>query len=204
MTMSESGAMAASPSAEELRDLQRAYGFLADVFNVLPDEAYVAQLKAAAPAAEGAMAEWTGRIAGVPDDEVSLALGRDRARLVRHVDVHCIKPPYESLWRGQDENATLSALNAFFLEAGYAPTGETREPSDYAGMELAFMEHVLGMAADAAETGDADEEARRLAHADRFFEEHVAKWVPAYGAAMEEAADTGFYRAVGQMLAALS
>ena len=180
------------------------YGFLASAFLDLPDQGLVERLRALDNVALGEesplLAAYLQGIEQKSDQEVLEELGRDRARLMRHVNAQCIKPPYESLYVDEAENEVIHRLNRLFSEAGFAPSGVYKDAPDQLGMELAFMQFCAEqeLAALAEEDG-----ARAQAIADvkqRFWEEHPSRWIGRYGEAMAAASETGYYRAIAQML----
>ncbi len=197
---------------DELKVQRDAWGFLAAVFNTLPDASLVQGLRATLPnaaaddsdsgqaAASSPAAAW---MEGLSDAQALEALGKDRARLFRHVDEFCIDPPYESIYVGKSENAVLQELHRFFLEAGFTTTGLCKEPIDYLGMELAFLAESCERELAAAQAEQPEEAARLAGLREEFLADHVQPWVPAYARQMQAAAETGFYREVATQLLAI-
>lgn len=182
----------------DLRTQQEAWSFLAAVFNDLPDMELIERARTAAVDEEGSgSAHWFDEFT---DEEALAMLGRDRARLIRCVDAYCIAPPYESLYVGKDENDTLSDLHELLLDAGFAPTGECREPADYIGMELAFLAECCARELKAVEAGDAREAQRLALVRGDFAEKHASAWIPLYAEKMLGAAQTDFYKDVAKLL----
>lgn len=177
----------------DLEIQQKAWSFMASVFNDLPDEGFVGRMRETPHES----ARW---LDGLTDKEALTLLGRDRARLLRCVDAHCITPPYESLYMGKDENETLNELHEFFLEAGFAPTGVYREPADYVGMELAFLAECCTRELKAIEAGDEQESKRLSLVREAFTEKHACSWIPLYAENMLDAAQTGFYENIAELL----
>lgn len=143
---------------------------------------------------------FVGWLSDLEDDEALAALGRDRARLMRYVDTSCIKPPYESLYVERDENDVLSDLHAFFVKEGFAPTGAYKEPADYLGMGIAFLKECCVREEAALGEGRCEEAQRLASLRSQFSLDHVCTWVPTYAESMIEAAQTGFYQTVGELL----
>lgn len=190
----------------------KGFGYLASVFLGLPDRALVEGIRSLEPcgaacggdpAIELASA-YARDSAGKSDEEVLRELGVDRARLVRHVDVTCIAPPYESLYVSESEDMVLRRINSFFEEEGFAPRMDAHMPNDYLGMELSFMQFALQERARALEAGDAGRAHRMREACDRFWNDHLGRWVAKYGAQMASAAQTGYYRSVGMLLCNLA
>ncbi len=136
--------------------------------------------------------------------------------------------PYESVYRTDD--ATLFGPTTFEVRDLYAAHGlayerNSREPDDHLGLELAFLAHLLGEAADGAEAGepegaaavpaagDADGAARAgapapgravaapLAQAGAFLSAHVLVFAPVYLANVRTRARSAYYRAVAGIAA---
>lgn len=182
----------------DLATQHQAWSFLASVFNDLPDADLIKRLRMAASSGEDAgFSSW---LDGLTDEKALTLLGKDRARLIRCVDTYCIAPPYESIYVGRGENDTLSDLHGSLLDAGFAPTGECKEPADYIGMELAFLAECCARELKAVESGDAQEAQRLSRVCSVFMEKHVSTWVPLYAEKMLEAAQTGFYKDVAELL----
>lgn len=185
------------------------YGFLASVFLDLPDTSLVERIREMATKVPGKnvndkatalMLCYASRVAAHDDESIVVELGIDRAKLVRHVDGRCIKPPYESLWTSESENDTLSHLNRFFLTAGYAPSKNAHEPADFIGMELSFLGFLCEEELRARKEGRSEEAEKIRADREAFFGEHFGAWVPRYAAEMEQAAATDFYKAIAILL----
>lgn len=188
--------------SEDLALQQKAWSFLASVFNDLPDRDFVEKLRSMESGQSGqdacdANGSW---LEGLSDDEALDALGRDRARLMRYVDDYCIRPPYESLYTGRKENETLYGLHEFFLKAGFSPKGEYKDPADYIGMELAFLAECCSGELAALEAGDMAELDRLQSIREEFIVDHASAWIPQYAQEMRQAAQTGFYKDVAEML----
>ncbi|WP_172136347.1 molecular chaperone [Adlercreutzia sp. ZJ473] len=197
---------------DALKQESLSLGFLASAFLLLPDKQLVRNLRdlpfafAASSNEPGALelAAYAQSIQGKTDDEVLRELGTDRAKLIRHVDAQCINPPYESLYANEPESDVVQSLNRLFIEAGFAPSGKYCEASDQIGMELSFMKFCVDREIEA--TLEEDEDAARAIAAikDRFFDEHLGRWMASYGEAMRRSAQTGYYRAIADLLTSLS
>ena len=184
------------------------FGYLASVFLELPDEAFVRSLRQLSlpstdePEADAQieLRDYLLHLEGQSDEQASAELGRDRARLVRYVNVNCVRPPYESLYVQALENEVVGSLNRIFQDAGFAPRGDLHEAPDQIGMELAFMQASTDKALQALEAQDEKFAEALLAKRDDFFSDHLARWAADYGREMSKAAETSFYRSIGLML----
>ena len=190
--------MSKKPTRQNLHDLEQAWSFLAYAFNSLPDPQLASKLRDRYRANDDlqGVSSW---IDGMTDEEVLTALGTDRARLIRHVDSTCINPPYESVYVNQKEDSTLGSLHAFFVANGFAPTGECKEPADYIGMELAFLEECCKRQLASIDEGN-DEEAKRLHDIYEEFISNHGAWIADYAVCMRNAAQTEFYKEVADLL----
>lgn len=111
--------------------------------------------------------------------------------------------PYGSVYLERDRllmGATTLAAAAAYAAAGLEVT--LHEPPDHIAVELEFMHYLATLAAQAAERGDDDAAARVTDQQSRFLHEHLAAWTPAFCAAIQRGADTGFYRALAHCLRA--
>ena len=137
---------------------------------------------------------------GLADEEALTELGIDRARLMRHVDVSCIVPPYESLYVGKGENDIIGSLNDLLAEAELGRVGIYRDAADYLGLEMALLAELCELESVAQVEGRTEDAARYEGIRARFLAEHVNLWVPQYAANMHKAAKTGFYKDVAAMM----
>lgn len=134
-------------------------------------------------------------------EDVLADIARDRVLLVRGAGVGSTTPPYESLWLGRQQNDILGSLNRFFRECGFAKLDEVRDAADQIGVECAFAALLLDRALECLEGDDdagADKAEATLAS---FMGQHLARWGADYAQAVVENARTGYWRAVGLLLA---
>ena len=183
------------------------YGFLGKVFLALPDASFLDELFAM---------DWSrfdiegfqliGRFAeshaGRPRKDVLEQLGCDRAALVRGVGFGAIEPPYESLYRGASSNVSIGGLNRFYSKAGYAVDKSVKDTSDQIGVELSFVSLMYAKELESAQAGDGETAAAVRETRERFFAEHLSCWAADYARAMEDAAQTDFYRGIAQIIQA--
>ena len=121
------------------------------------------------------------------DEEVYLKLRLDFTKtLVMYVH------PYESVFR--DPSGVLCTdlsveVKDFYLRHGFEPDLARARVRcfDHLGLELAFMGILI-------ERGDYEAQLE-------FLERHLARWAPIAGLAIASNASTGFYRALGRLVA---
>jgi TorA maturation chaperone TorD len=113
-----------------------------------------------------------------------------------------LAPPYGSVWLGDSralmDDSTL-AVQALYAEAGYELAEDFHELPDHLAAELECLYALgfrvcQGLAGGDAEAADA---AARLR--ERLLAEHLRRWVPDFTGAMEQGAQTAFYRRVARL-----
>jgi putative dimethyl sulfoxide reductase chaperone len=106
-------------------------------------------------------------------------------------------PMWESVWTTEERLLfadCTSAVQASFAEFGFQIANPANEPSDHLAFELAFMAALLARAGENIEAGDRDEAGRHLVAAEKFFEDHLARWAAECLRTITERASTDFYR----------
>lgn len=138
-------------------------------------------------------------------DAVAQDLERDHAQLF--VGPEIAVPPWESVWR--DKDRLLFGESTFAVRAAYARFGlgadrPGNEPDDHLGREFGFLGHLAGLAAsepEAPEPPATPEFPASLPHpldaARAFLDDHLLMWVPMLREAMQRAARTPHYAALG-------
>jgi TorA maturation chaperone TorD len=115
-------------------------------------------------------------------------------------------PPYEteygedSLWQPQRE---MADLGAFFRAFGLALDPAARERPDHVACECEFLLALARREARAEALGDAGGREATVRAARLFLRDHLGRWGPAFGAALERADPDGLHGALGRVLAAL-
>lgn len=113
-------------------------------------------------------------------------------------------PPYEteyclqtfSVFRSQE----LADIAGYYKAFGVEPSTDQPERQDHIGLELEFMAWVIGKAihADQSESAASAENAEICRETQRkFFEKHMAWWIPAFCAALERKVDAVAEKAGG-------
>ncbi len=112
--------------------------------------------------------------------------------------------PHESVQRSEDPDKGLLwgqatvEVRAFMEGAGLALPEETPLIPDHISVELQFLARLAEAEAASWEEKDFGQAKRRLEWQERFLEEHVAAWVPAFAQRVQDAAHTKFWRRVAQ------
>lgn len=122
------------------------------------------------------------------------ALGRDHARLFLGIaEGHGPKPPFASLWvAGGMPGPVTARIAQAFADAGISPSHRLG-PCDHIAELLTFMSRLAG---DTPALALPDTVGRQRA----FLDAHLLSWVPAWTAAVGDAAQTTFYRSWARAL----
>jgi TorA maturation chaperone TorD len=94
-------------------------------------------------------------------------------------------PPLESLF-SDSGNTSVSEVTQFYLDAGLTIEEAFQLMPDHISLEFLFMSYLI--------------ETERPELKQKFLEEHVMKWVPAYCGEMKKAAKTLFYREIADIV----
>ncbi|WP_324716124.1 molecular chaperone TorD family protein [Carboxydochorda subterranea] len=210
------------PTHDELAKLaenrSRIYGFLASVYNQLPDDGFAAKLRDPALVSEleglsaqegiwpevreGArlVAEFVRAVQGQEVEGLKTALAVDRTRLLRGIRPgYGPPPPYESVYVGSDHQprmqATVDVVKAY-AEAGVGLPEAARDQPDFIGYELDFLRYLAEREAEAWRAGDADKAIEALEMQEGFLSAHAARWIPRFCELMEREAKLDFYRGI--------
>ncbi|MBI2216887.1 MAG: molecular chaperone TorD family protein [Candidatus Rokubacteria bacterium] len=111
--------------------------------------------------------------------------------------------PYGSIYLERNNllmGDTTLAASVCYAEAGLELT--LHEPADHIAVELEFMHYLAALSAQAAHRGDDEQTARLTGQGDRFLNDHLGAWAPAFCAAIKRGANTVFYRALADCLEA--
>jgi TorA maturation chaperone TorD len=108
-----------------------------------------------------------------------------------------LAPPYESVHLTSDGllfEAPTFAVRAAYEAYGLAAPRPGQEPDDHLGLELAFLARLCALTLDAVELGDTAAADQLLAAQQIFLTEHVLRWGDGCLEAVEQHAQTAFYR----------
>jgi TorA maturation chaperone TorD len=123
-------------------------------------------------------------------------LAADRRRLYRvGVPGYEACAPYELEWRGGpfQKAGVLEDLERVYAAAGLGTTARSLERLDYLGVELEYLQRLVGREAEAWESGDSAAARHWLAAEEAFLQQHLAEWVPAFLVQAAKLAATDFY-----------
>lgn len=107
--------------------------------------------------------------------------------------------PYESVYRTDDSTVfgpTTLEVRSFYRANGLRFDRAETEPDDHFGIELAFVAHLLGIAADAYEAGNAAAAEEALMSVRSFLSDHVLVFSPMYLGNVQRRARSSFYGAL--------
>ena len=192
--------------------LARAYTAVGRVFLEIP----TAELLSSA---ESDLASIRGDIRHVPPE---LVAGIDRLRDAMSESLADIRTDYARLFAGVKklpappwESCYLSgkrqvctqiteSVRLAYLEACLCQEPSEAQPDDHIGLELQFLGAMSKHMADALGAGDSALADVAAAQRTAFITEHVSRWVPAFSAELEGAAETEFYRSLARLTADLT
>lgn len=105
-------------------------------------------------------------------------------------------PPYESVYREgwQVFGETTLEVKRRYAEAGYTLDPSFIELPDHVAVELAFMALLAEEEAKAWEAQDTAAASAWLARERTFLDDHLSRWLPAFGDRLVASTETSFYR----------
>lgn len=113
-----------------------------------------------------------------------------------------IAKPYGSFWLSgehalmQDSTVAVADL---YREGGFDLAEDFRELPDHIAAELEFLYLLIFRENEARANADAAALGRIASLRHRYLDAHLAKWVPAFAAAIQSGAQNDFYRELGQL-----
>lgn len=112
-------------------------------------------------------------------------------------------PPYESVYRTAErlvmQQPTIEVRKAY-RNAGLEIKGIHTNPDDHISAELEFMEYLCDKAASSLKNQDTHEAVKHIECQQKFLEEHLNKWVPAFAEDIITNAKQDFYRGAALLL----
>ena len=120
-----------------------------------------------------------------------------------------VAPLHESAWRSgtpRTFTAETLAVRAIYERHGFVMRRKNREPDDAIGVELEFLRNLCDRALAALEEGGGAglaATAENLAEQRSFLDGHVRRWAVDFARRVQEADESGFYRAWGAYLEAV-
>jgi len=121
--------------------------------------------------------------------------------------------PYESAYRSRrmdDDNSKwgqlcgsqASDVEKYYYKEGLAPSYERVDFADHIGLELMFMAHICRKTAEAIQTNQLDQSEHLQNKQREFGQNHVLGWATDFCEELRTKANTPFFQAVAEMLAA--
>jgi TorA maturation chaperone TorD len=108
-----------------------------------------------------------------------------------------LAPPFESAYRlGTRTGAAAAEFRRELEDAGLAPADTVRFPPDHIALELEYLATLEARACGARERRDPEATLAWSTKAAAFRADHLARWLPAFLARLEEAAPRSPYTAV--------
>ena len=118
-------------------------------------------------------------------------------------DTSHVAYPYESVYTSPDRllmqdarDAVLAAYRSEMVKL----VNEHNEPEDHMGVELAFCAVLLNRAAEALAGGDTARAVELVGKERAFVRDHLGVWAPEFADDVKRIAQTGFYRALVDVL----
>ena len=113
-----------------------------------------------------------------------------------------LAPPYESVFTSEERILMQDARDGavtYYRRAGLDLPADNTTPEDHLGFELQFAAALADNANEALAADDGETFAEVVSLARSFFVHHQQNWLPALCEAIDEFAETDFYRGVAQM-----
>lgn len=112
-------------------------------------------------------------------------------------------PPYESVYRTAErlvmQQPTIEVRKAY-LQAGLQVKGIHTNPDDHISAELEFMEYLCDKTASSMRNQDAHKAMKHIELQEKFLEEHLNIWVPAFSEDILKSTEQDFYRGAASLL----
>lgn len=113
-----------------------------------------------------------------------------------------LAPPYESVFTSEERILMQDARDGavtYYRRGGLDLPADNTTPEDHLGFELQFAAVLADRANEALDGDDSVSLADAVSLARSFFVHHQQNWLPALCEAVDEFAETDFYRGVAQM-----
>ncbi len=112
-------------------------------------------------------------------------------------------PPYESVYRTDErlvmQQPTIEVRKAY-RNAGLEIKGIHTNPDDNISAELEFMEYLCDKTASSLKNQDTHEAMKHTELQQKFLEEHLNKWIPAFADDIIKNTEQDFYRGAALLL----
>lgn len=111
-------------------------------------------------------------------------------------------PPYESVYTSEDRlvmQDSTRAVRRFYAAFGIVPARLNREPDDSAALELEFYSYLQARTIEALQAQDVPALREFASAQQRFYNEHLAVWLPSMCRLVLANARTDYYRAAAHL-----
>ncbi len=133
--------------------------------------------------------------------EILEEMAVDRTGIMRGTGHHDLKPPHETLYRGQEKaGESLLEIKRFYRKSGLMPADRVNESPDYLCIELDFMR--LLCLREQKQWSINENAAETMAQEEAFLSNHLGNWVGAFCGQARKHARTDFYRGFAMILEA--
>jgi putative dimethyl sulfoxide reductase chaperone len=194
--------------ASVARQRSQTYWWLSELFLAAPDAAGVARLR-----------EHAAQVSNGDDDVALIARVREMAAALTHASPKTLAveharlfaglgesygpaPPFESMHAGVPVQAeSLPSIVDAYRAAGFDRIDVPAVPQDHLAVELRFMALLAAQESAARDTRDGEQVRALLTHQQRFLDDHLLSWVPAYCERIAVATREQFFAAVAHMTA---
>jgi TorA maturation chaperone TorD len=144
---------------------------------------------------------YRSRATGRPDREVIEEMGVDRTGIMRGTGHKEMKPPHETLYRGNEHaGESLLEIKRFYRKSGLIPGERVSESPDYLCIELDFMRMLC--LREQEQWVKTEDVAETIGQEEAFLSRHLGSWVGAFCALAQIHARTDFYRGFAMILEA--
>jgi putative dimethyl sulfoxide reductase chaperone len=190
------------------RQRSQTYWWLSELFLAAPDEAGVARLRERAAVVlkstdDFALKNRLGEMATALANASPEVLAVEHARLFAGLgESYGPAPPFESMYAvvPAQGDAIPSMVDAY-RAAGFDRIDVPAVPQDHLAVELRFMAMLAARESAARDTRDIASLRAMLAHQQRFLDDHLLNWVPAYCERIAAEAREPFFKVVAHMTA---
>jgi putative dimethyl sulfoxide reductase chaperone len=205
VTEAESETVALSALA---RQRSQTYWWLSELFLAAPNEAVVVALRERTAASSGStedlpLKDPLGRMVAALADASQEALAVEHARLFAGLgQSYGPPPPFESMHaRAPAQDESIPNMVEAYRAAGFDRIDVPAVPQDHLAVELRFMALLAAQESAARDAGNGERIRTVLVRQQRFLDEHLLAWVPAYCARIATEARELFFAALADLTA---
>jgi TorA maturation chaperone TorD len=190
------------------RQRSQTYWWLSELFLAAPDEAGVARLRERAAEASNGTDDFALKNR-LREMATALANASPQALAVEHVrlfaglgESYGPAPPFESMHAGiPAQGDSIPNMVDAYLAAGFDRIDVPAVPQDHLSVELRFMALLAAQESAAHDSHDVERVRAVLTHQQRFLDDHLLSWVPAYCERITAEAREPFFSAVARITA---